>query len=169
MDLLRDKRGFSLVETLFVMALLAIFGAGTYALVAVGGDTYERVVSNRDVDSSLRTASSFISMRVRQNDEYGSVSVEKDAELGDMLIFTQDVEGTVSKNYIYMYENRLFEASIAEGTEFTPEAGFEICSISGLAIGFIDDGRLRRAIEYSVYAGSGEKQMKISSVIGVRS
>lgn len=166
---LKNNRGFSLVETLFVMALLAVFGAATYALVAVGGDTYKRVVSNRDVDASLRTASSFISMRVRQSDEFGAVSVKKDGDLGDMLVISQDVEGSGFFTYIYMYGDSLFEAGIGEGVEFSPEAGFEICKISGLDIDYSDEGPSRRAIEYSVYAVSGEKRMKISSIIGVRS
>ena len=166
---LKNNRGFSLVEVVFVMALLAVFGAATYALVAVGGDTYERVVSNRDVNARLRTAASFIGMRMRQNDEYGAVGIEKGGICGDMLVFTQDIEGTENKTYVYMYEESLYEASIGEGVEFTPEAGFEICRISGLEIDYLEGRGGAQAIEYSVYAEDGGKGMKISSVIAVRS
>ncbi len=143
-----------LVEILCVTALLLLFGLTTYTLIAVGGDTYSRLLDKREVVSDLRIASSYVSMRIRQNDVAGGVE-HRISGIGDILVLTRPYEdGTVLETRIYAYNGYLVESIDSPEEPLNPDLGVEIAPLQDFSVSTDGDmitvslkrGDLRRAL-----------------------
>ena len=128
-----NRKGYSFIEILFVMVLLSIFGITTYTLVAVGADCYQKMTDERNNNSNLRIALSYMSTRIRQGEVSGALQV-KQAGDGDALVITQKIDGDNYYTWIYQNQGQLCELFISEDDDFYAESGFPIVDIGGMNI-----------------------------------
>lgn len=105
-----------IVDILFVLALFAVFAFCALALVILGANIYKNTVSSMSRNFESRTACSYITEKIRQNDLYDSVYVA-DFEGQDALLFTKDVYGSLYGTYIYYYDGELKELFIRIGSD----------------------------------------------------
>ena len=60
-----------IVDVLFVLALFVVFTLSALVLVILGANVYRQTVSYMDENYEARTAYSYLTEKVRQNDVYG--------------------------------------------------------------------------------------------------
>ena len=156
---MQNQRGAGLMEILCVMALLLLFGITTYTLVTVGAGSYRRLLEKRDANSDLRIAVGYLSMRVRQYDVSGGVSVGE-SEQGSYLVLYEDIEGEQYETRIYLHDGQLRELWMASQDEFDPDSGEEIVPLDSCGIQIAENGLLRVEVGYAERTRELELQLR---------
>ncbi|MDR1159518.1 MAG: DUF4860 domain-containing protein [Syntrophomonadaceae bacterium] len=135
----KNEKGYSLIEITFVMILIALFGITTYTLVAVGAQSYEKMLYEREDHSNLRIALSYISTRVRQADAENDIHLEKIDEVNDALVISSAIDGDIYETWIYQYEDHLYELFKPQEIAFDPEYGTSLVVIGGMDLSLSQD------------------------------
>jgi type II secretory pathway pseudopilin PulG len=161
----KRKKGYSLIELMFVMMLLVLFGLTTFTLVISGSNTYKRLTESKNENSELRVAISYVKMEVRQNDTKNSMSIQKNLiGTGDALIIGKSIGKESYEKWIYCNKGKLKEAYVKKGVLPKDELSIEIAEVSGFEVAFSNDGKGVN-IKVSKAFGSGDKSY--SSVIAL--
>ena len=105
-----------IVDLLFVLALFGVFALSALVLVTIGADVYQNTVQDMESNFDSRTAMAYVTEKIRQNDEYGSLSIGR-LEDTDALILSQDIDGETYITYLYLHEGSLKELFMKEGTD----------------------------------------------------
>ena len=94
MRFLKNKKGFSFIELVVVMAVFAILGAAVSGLVKTGLNSYGNISSDMSSETEARTALSLVTVQIRQHDATGAITVNSDTSLTlsdpDMRIWFED-------------------------------------------------------------------------------
>lgn len=134
--------GFSLIELIFVMALVAIFGVTTFTLVASGSSAYRNIIKKKDANSELRVALSYINMRVRQNDSEGSILIKgSPSGYGNAVVVSEKIDMATYETWIFWDSGRLWEAYIEEGEPVEIDKSSPIAELDGIAINYEEASR----------------------------
>ena len=64
-----------MVDVLFVITLFCMFAVCAILLIAVGAKVYQNTIDNMDTHFTSSTSMSYITEKIRQNDEAGALSV----------------------------------------------------------------------------------------------
>ena len=97
-----------IVDVLFVLALFAVFAIAALMLVTIGANVYQKTVNNMDSNYSSRTAFSYVTEKLRQNDSAGTISIGT-LEDRPALILSHEIDGRLYNTYLYQYEDYLTE------------------------------------------------------------
>ena len=134
-----QQRKRFIVDILFVLALFGVFTVSALVLVTIGADVYHHTVLDMNSNFETRTAVTYITEKVRQNDVYtedgtGTACL---TTLNDMpaLMLTRTVDEENFCTYLYFHEGYLKELYIEKGFSFggnTLDAGTEIIELSAL-------------------------------------
>lgn len=121
------------VDTIFIMALLALFSISSILVILIGARQYSSIACDMSSNYETRTASAYLTEKLRQNDVSGSACV---CDLGDTqaLALTQTQDGKDYCTYIYAYDGYLREITISPGASFSQESGQKIVEASSLSI-----------------------------------
>ena len=117
-----------IVDVLFVLALFVVFTLSALVLVILGANVYRQTVSYMDENYNARTAYSYLTEKVRQNDLYDSVFIGE-LEGATALVLTQEINDATYATYLYLHEGSLRELFIRQGSDIGPDplsAGQEI-------------------------------------------
>jgi hypothetical protein len=161
----RSNKGVALVELAMVMLLLALFGITIFTLIITGADTQARIIREKDAQAEARVALSYISVRLRQNDSEGKISVEPVELTGQNAIVIQ--ERTFDYEYdiwIYSHNGRLYECLTDPGQQPQELLGIPIIEIERLETE-LDGGVITNTVYY-YYDG---ELNQLSSTIYLRS
>ncbi len=140
------RTGSGILEILFLSALLLLFGLTTYALVAVGGDGYQRVLNKRDQNSDLRVAMSFLVNRVRQADTMDGVQLRAYEDRVILVLPTRE-EDEVLETRLYLHDGYLYEAYVPAEAEFNPQDGDVVSPVDSLSLTWADERKSALRIE----------------------
>lgn len=142
-----------IVDVLFVLALFGVFAASALMLVTIGANVYKRTVSNMNDNFAERTAYSYISEKIRQNDACDSVEIGE-LEGVPALLFIRTAGDDEYCTCLYLYDGCLKELFIRRdsfaGTNLL-QAGQDIMPLSGLSIEEAGAGLIRLTLD----TGSG--------------
>lgn len=97
-----------IVDVLFVLALFCVFAISALMLVTIGANVYQKTVNNMDTNYSSRTAFSYVTEKIRQNDETQTISVGS-LEDRPAIVLTQEIDDRLFHTYLYEYEGYLTE------------------------------------------------------------
>ena len=158
----RSDAGF--LEIILIAALILLFGATTFTLVSAGGDAYDRLLEQRDIDITLRVALSYITTQLRQNDIAAAVQV-RDGVSGEYLTLRRESGGEVYETRIYLDSGWLKEVSTFEDLPFDPESGSPITQLTGFTCRYVDSNET--ALLLTVTAGEGEDARSQQTVVAV--
>jgi type II secretory pathway pseudopilin PulG len=160
------NKGYSLIELILVMVLLILFGLTTFTLVIAGSSTYGKLTKNKNSNSELRVALSYVNMKVRQNDSFNSISIRRvSREVGDAVVISKLMGEKPYETWIYCSKGILREALLKKGINHPSDAiSTEIAVISGFKVYFINNRNLY--IEVSKPFGTGNKAY--SSIISLK-
>lgn len=137
-----------IVDVLFVLALFVVFTLSALVLVILGASVYRQTVSYMDDNYTARTAYSYLTEKVRQNDLYDSISLGQ-LEGTDALVLTRDINDTTYATYLYLHEGSLRELFIRQGSDIGADplsAGREIMPLTGWELEMAGDHLLHIAL-----------------------
>ena len=69
------QAGFSIVELLIALTLLAFLAASLLTIITSGSDAFQKVLDDKSAQSEARIAISYITVKLRQNSSAGKVSI----------------------------------------------------------------------------------------------
>ncbi len=150
-----------IVDVLFVLALFVVFTLSALVLVILGANVYRQTVSYMGENYEARTAYSYLTEKVRQNDVYGSISVEE-LEGSRALVLTREINDTTYATYLYLHQGSLRELFVRQGSNIGSDplsAGREILPLMDWEPEMADSHLLR--INLTLEDGS-HKQLFIS-------
>lgn len=105
----------------FVLLIFAVFMASVLLVLLSGVDTVQKLTQRDQRTYHRRTAVQYISTRIRQADEIGAVSTEKDT-----LILTENLDGVSYETRIYCCNGYLREMFCEAGAALAPDFGEEV-------------------------------------------
>lgn len=155
----------NLLQLLLITALLVLFGATGYVLVQVGGDTYQRILTRRDENADARIVTSYITMRARQYDTDGGISIEN-MEGTKVLVFAEGIGEESYQTRVYHHEGTLYEQYVRADQPFVVGEGFEMVKVNEVDFALEEkDGNKRLAL--TVRTGEDDRQLR-EAVINLR-
>ena len=148
------------IETITVMLLLVLFAFVVFIVIDAGSNAFEEITTDKQSTMSARVSYSYISMKVKQNDEAGAVSVYK-TQYGDTL----RIENTDYTTHIFYTEGALYECVTKKDTAPTLGAANKISSLDGFNIA------MRGSALYieCVFEREGDNPDIVSGTVGLRS
>ena len=122
-----------MVDILFVLTLFFVFALSALTLVVLGANIYRSTVDHMDESFTDRTSYAYVTQKLRQNDEAGTLSLGE-FDGNDSFVITQEINNTIYNTYIYEYDGYLCELlaradaglGAADGTRILELADFEI-------------------------------------------
>lgn len=100
-----------IVDVLFVLALFGVFAASALMLVTIGANVYKQTVSHMNENYEERTAYSYITEKIRQNNTCDAIAIGE-LEGTPALVFTQQLSDVEYCTYLYFYDGYLKELSL---------------------------------------------------------
>ena len=85
-----SEKGFTLVELLLAMAILSILAASLVSLLSTGSSLFVNTEKYYQSQLEARTALSYITVKIRQNDVAGAVELRRIAGLSSLLAEQKD-------------------------------------------------------------------------------
>lgn len=133
------------IDFIFPVALFFVFAVSALIVVLLATRIYKSAASGSQEHYTSRTALSYISEKLRQNDENGTVTLGT-LDGSDCLVMSQKLNETIYKTYIYEYEGSLRELSVKEDAAPSPEAGEVILDVESFQAEAIADRLFRFTI-----------------------
>ena len=130
---MEEKQPKHIIDTLFVIALFSLFALSAIFLITIGANIYGRTVNNMEDNFNNRTALAYITEKVRQSDNAGSLSIG--AFHGcPALIITSRIGNTEYCTYLYEYDGYLREIMLRKGMTLDPAIGQDIIAVSDFSL-----------------------------------
>ena len=126
----RDRH---IIHTIFPISLLFVFAFSSFLVLMLAADIYSSTTGQLRINDESRTALSYISEKIRQNDREGNLTI---TDIGGTpcLSMSNNYHGSIYVIYIYEYKGMLKELFIKEGTAASLKDGSNIIAISSLAM-----------------------------------
>ena len=136
MDFNGEKK--HMVDILFVLTLFFVFALSALTLVVLGANIYRSTVNHMDENFTDRTSYAYITQKLRQNDEAGTISVSTFGD-NNACVITQDINNTIYNTYIYEYDGWLCELLARADMDMDPQDGTKILELEDFRIEEIKD------------------------------
>ncbi|MBR1873390.1 MAG: DUF4860 domain-containing protein [Eubacterium sp.] len=125
------------IEGAFVLVLFAVFAITVIAVLALGANSYRRLVERDNDAYNKRIITSYVAAKIRSADAVGSVAVGgfSDPKVDDgvnTLHLYREIEGDIYDQRIYYYEGQVYEILTIANNNIEPEAGSPILDANGL-------------------------------------
>ena len=134
-----------IVDILFVLALFGVFAVSALSLVTIGADVYQHTVEDMGENYESRTAVSYITEKVRQNDTADSILLTTLEDVPALCMVSQP-EGDTYCTYLYLYDGHLKELFMKQdaslGGRVLP-AGTDIMKLDALTLEYAGDDLIR--------------------------
>lgn len=156
----RMKRNH-MIDFLFPVALFFVFALSALTLILLAARIYQSTTENSSLNYSSRTCLSYISEKVHQSDENGSVYLGS-FDGRDALVMEQTSGEEAYYTYIYACEQELRELFVKAGVEAGSDNGKPILEIQDFTMEQLSDNLLR-------FSCTDRKGRSSSTVIGLRS
>lgn len=141
---LNNKRSLKM-DSVFVIALFTMFAITAFLLILIGAKQYQHTADAMDANYESRTISSYLTEKIRQNDNSGKAYISKLDGLDALAIETTQNDITYV-TYIYYYKDALREIVVNESSVFSLETGQEIIKTGGFAAEMVDDDLIKITI-----------------------
>lgn len=158
------KKGSSNIETIMTMTLLILFSAAIFALMYVGNDTEKRILEQNAIKANARVASSYINVKLKQNDIRGKISVKINPNTASNALVITDTNSKDKKNTWIYFENGYLLESTTEELAPDNDTAFQIAKIDDFQIEKEND-TITTKIKYFY----NNEMQKITSIIVLRS
>lgn len=132
--------GYTTIEMAVGMLLLLLFSAAVFMLSLSASNTYQALNQEKQLDSDLRIASSYLVTKVRQNDIAGGVSVIHQTAFPEEAIKLTTLYGEeVYETWVYVKDGQLREAMMPAGVPVDDELAFSVVALDAMQVEF--DGK----------------------------
>ena len=128
----------SIVDFIFTLSLFGVFAISTLLVVVIGANVYRSTVSTQEANAVKRTSLAYVTEKIRQNDESGSISIGE-IEGVPALILKSAYGDQHYCTYIYVYQGNLRELFVKSTTAPTLIAGQIITEVTDFSIEQVSD------------------------------
>ena len=149
------------IDSIFIMLLFFLFALTAFVLIMIGVRQYKATANAMDYNYEIRTATSYLREKTRQNSSNSSISIET-IDGTNALCLKNTLNNTIYNTYIYYYDGSLREMYIQDGTPFTLNLGQQIVTISGFDMVKTDDGLIIVTISDS-FGGTTDMYLSANS------
>ena len=149
------------IDSIFIMLLFFLFALTAFVLIMIGVRQYKATANVMDYNYEIRTVTSYLREKTRQNSSNSSISIET-IDGTNALCLKNTLNNTIYNTYIYYYDGSLREMYIQEGTPFTLNLGQQIVTISGFDMDKTDDGLIVVTISDS-FGGTTDMYLSANS------
>lgn len=125
-------------DTVIVMLLFALFAVTSIVLVIIGIKQYNVTADSMSDNYQIRTATSFLQEKCRQNDDNNSFFISE-VDGNKALAIEDESEDKTYTTYIYFYEGNLRELLVTEDSVYSADAGQSIIQLKSFKIKKVDD------------------------------
>ena len=132
------------IDFIFPIALFFVFCAVSIATLLFSANIYQNIVINSASQFEQSTSLSYITTKIRQNDQEGSSRIYLD-EFDDheALAIQQTFSDTDFITYIYEADGQLKEIFLQKGVEASAQSGTTIMEIKNLDMEMLEKGLLK--------------------------
>lgn len=148
-----------MVDMLFPIALFLVLAASSLFLVILAANVYRKSVAREECNYESRTCLSYVTEKIRQNDENGSVETST-FDGCPCLVLKQTLGGQSYVTYLYSYEGQLCELFIQEGISMHAADGQKILEVRDFNITEQEKG----IFKISCSDGSGKESVTYAAV-----
>ena len=125
------------IEGAFVLVLFAVFAITVIAVLALGANSYQRLVGRDNDAYNRRIITSYVAAKIRQSDRVGSVAVGGFANAAkedgvNTLHLYRDIDGDIYDQRIYYYDGHIYEILTIADNNIDPADGTPILDAQGL-------------------------------------
>ena len=125
------------IESAFVLILFAVFAMTIVAVLALGANSYQKLVERDNESYNKRIITSYVTAKIRNNDTSGNVAVGGFAKASEddgieTLHLYQEIEGEKYDTRVYYYNGHIYELFTLVNLSFDPEAGNKVMDAKGL-------------------------------------
>ena len=131
-----------IIDFIFPISLFFVFAATALVVIILAANIYSNTTKASSSSFETRTVLSYMTEKIHQNDENGSISIGAFDGL-DALIIRQTYSEKPYVTYIYEYEGTLRELFIQDGIDASASSGKEIMKVNGFAMESISDHLFR--------------------------
>lgn len=128
------------IDTLFLVSLFVLFAFTSSILVLLGAKQYHSTADSMNENYEVRTACSYFSEKIRQNDHASINQMEFDGL--PALVLTETTEAGTYRTYIYVYNHNLCELFVESQADARPSMGQSIVPMNALDMELSDRGLL---------------------------
>lgn len=138
--ILKNDKGYSAIEWVVVLMLLMVFITSTFVLAASASQTYENLVDDHELDTELRIAASYLSTKLKQNDEENVLHIVSRLDQdGNALLILETILDETYETWIYLSDGFLREATIPMNAKLDDDLSFPIAKIDYFSIDVVDE------------------------------
>lgn len=149
------------IDSIFIMLLFFLFALTAFVLIMIGVRQYKATANAMDYNYEIRTVTSYLREKTRQNSSNSSISIET-IDGTNALCLKNTLNNTIYNTYIYYYDGSLREMYLQDGTPFTLNLGQQIVTISGFDMDKTDDGLIIVTISDS-FGGTTDMYLSANS------
>lgn len=131
-----------MIDLLFPIALFFVFTVSAIVVILLATRIYQSTADTSFRNDTARTALTYISERIHQNDSLGGISLGN-YDGCEALILTHSEEQAGYTTYIYVHEGQLKELFIKNGVSPSASVGKTIISVEDFLMEEIDMGLYR--------------------------
>ena len=134
------------IDIVFVICLLLLFMLSALSVIAIGASIYQKNVASTSINSNMRISFAYVTEKVRQADENGSIYVDEIFNK-NVLVLQQELDGELYNTYIYDYDGYLRELfARADLDNFYPQTGQKIIRVNSFDIEKVSGNSLKATI-----------------------
>lgn len=126
-----QTRSRHIIDLIFPIALFFVFAASSLAVLILAANLYNSTTSQTQINDENRTSLSYITQKVRQNDDAGNITIAS-IEGVDCLTLSSDYNASRYNTYIYVLDGKLKELFVKEGISVSLQSGKDIMDISSI-------------------------------------
>ena len=132
------RSGKHTVDILFILALFGAFIVSALLIVVLGARVYQNTVDHANRSFTSRTSLAYVTEKIRQHDEDGSVSITE-VEGQSVLRLAQTYGDTSYYTYLYDYDGYLKELTVEDFYQPALSQGQDIIPINELKMNKVND------------------------------
>ncbi|MDO4187867.1 MAG: DUF4860 domain-containing protein [Lachnospiraceae bacterium] len=122
------KRDKSIVDALFLLALFGVFLISALFIVLFGAKIYKNTVKSSDESFIQRTCYTYISEKIRQNDNSNGVKIDTSGA-NSIITLSKTVNNKDYLTYLYCDEGFLKEYTTTAGNPLNKQSGNKIIEL----------------------------------------
>jgi hypothetical protein len=120
-------------DVFFAVLVFALFTTVALLLAAIGARVYQTANETLTADYDERTSVLYLAQKLRQNDSAGLIRVVRFGD-GDALVFSEEFNGQVYENWLYVADGYLREDLLAPGVKPESKYGQIIMPLESLTV-----------------------------------
>lgn len=148
-----------MIDFLFPVALFFVFAVSALTVILLATNIYRSTTESSSLNYTAGTSLSYITEKVHQSDENGSVSIGT-FEGRDALILEQSLNDETYYTYIYTDQNELKELFVKDGVEASAASGKTILPVQSFTMKEAGD----RSFAFTCIDTDGQKAYSVVSI-----